>query len=123
MNIGVLLVALLPLAFVIYWVTDVLNNISNGEWRALLKQAIAFAAAFIVISLFAHSEVNLGGGEGVANVSKAFAQLPWQAVALLSLVIAAGGGSFADYLRARNPADSTVKARLAEKFVPTRQDA
>lgn len=110
-DLATLLVVLLPLAFVIYWVTDLIKDITNGNWSAVLTKVTAFVGAFLVLNLYAHSQIDLGGDKTTA-AREFLARLAWSDLMLLGLVIAAGGGSFADYLRARNSADPTVKDTL-----------
>lgn len=105
-DLSTLVAALVPLAFMVYWVTDAVKDLTNRDWTGLKTKLAAYLGAWVVVSLYAHSRLNLGG------TVAAFAALPWQATALIALAIAAGGGSFADYLRARNNADPSVKSKL-----------
>lgn len=116
MDFQTVLALLLPLSFLIYWVISVEKNITNKNWSGLLTQVSAFLASFLVITLYAHSTINLGDTASAARDS--LGNLAWPDLALLALIGAATGGSFSDYLRARNNSDGTVQPTL----VPDNQD-
>lgn len=106
MTLAALVAALVPLTFMINWLVDGLKDVTNKNWNGLITKVTAYVGAFAVISLYAHSTLDLG--KSLAFVSR----LPWQGLALASLAVAASGGTLADYLRARNPADTNVKDKL-----------
>lgn len=108
-DLSTLVAALVPLAFMIYWVTDAVKDVTNRDVNGIVTKVAAYVGAWVVVSLYAHSQVDLGGS------AAALAALPWQGTALIALAIAAGGGSFSDYLRARNAADTSVKSKLLPK--------
>lgn len=115
MDITAIAAILLPLAFVLFWLVGLFKDITNGNGNGVVTRLTAFAGAFIVVNLAAHSvafaQRSIGNG-------LTFGQLAWGDLLLVSLVIAAGGGGFSDYLRAKNPADGTVMPSLLPNTPP-----
>ena len=106
MDLSQVLAALVPLTFVIYWVVDGLKDITNRNWGSLTTKVAAFVGGFAVISLYAHSQLDVGGS--LQYISR----VPWQGLALAALVIASSGGALSDALRAFNHSDPNVKPPL-----------
>jgi hypothetical protein len=100
------LAALVPLAFIIYWVVDLCKDISNADKNGIVTKVTAWVGAFGVLSLYAHSGVNLAA-------SLAFvATLSWTGLAFLALAVAASGGVLSDGFRTFNRNDPNVKSKL-----------
>lgn len=106
MNLQQVLAALVPLTFLITWLTDTVKDVTNKNWNSLLTKAVAVAAAFSVISLYAHGSLDVGGS------LKYISTVPWQGLLLAALILAASGGTLADTLRAFNKSDASVKSTL-----------
>lgn len=106
MNLQQVLAALVPLTFVIYWLVDLSKDVTNKNWNGLVTKTLAVVAGFAVISLYAHSSLDVGGSlKYVSNV-------PWQGLLLAALIIAASGGTLSDFLRTFNASDANVKDKL-----------
>lgn len=120
MDLSTIVAVLVPLSFLIYWLIDLEKDITNKNLSGVVTKLSAYVASYVVISLYAHSSINLGAA---GDARAALANLGWQDVALLAMVGAATGGSFSDYLRARNTADTTVKPTLLPSESATNQAA
>lgn len=105
-----LIVALSP---VVYWSVDLVKDlkdaITKGEWNAGVTKLLAVLVSFGVLNLLVHSGLDFGKSNPFIS------KLAWQALLLASLVFAATGGLISDHLRARNPADTTVKSKLLKR--------
>ena len=53
------LAALVPLAFIIYWVTDLAKDITNANKNGIVTKVTAFVGAFGVLSLYALSLIHI----------------------------------------------------------------
>jgi hypothetical protein len=103
---------IIVLAPVIYWCVDLVKDlkdaVSNGKWNGACTKVLALLIAFGLANLVAHSGINIGGsGHTLENLS-------WQALLVACLFFASGSGLISDHLRAKNPADTTVKSKLLD---------
>lgn len=117
-DLASLLTLLLPLAFVVYWLVDLEKDISNfvaapsrDTFNPIFTKVSAWLAAFVVLNVVAHSAIDLGGDKS-GPLRDFLSRLGASDLALIAVVIAAGGGAFADWTRTRNNADTTVKSKL-----------
>jgi hypothetical protein len=101
MDLTTLVAAFVPLLFVLYWLMGLVKDITNQNWNGIITRVGAFIVAFGVVNLYAHSKLEFGGADVIAD-------LPWQALALAALAIAAGGGTLNDTFRTFNHSDSNV---------------
>lgn len=101
-----LIVALSP---VVYWLTDLVKDIANGDKNSALTKLSAVLVSFGLLNLLVHSGLDFGKSNAFISV------LQWQALLLASLVFAATGGLINDHLRARNVNDHAVKSKLLAK--------
>lgn len=98
-----LIIALSP---VVYWIVDLVKDLKNLDANGIVTKVAAVVVSFGLLSLLVHSGLDFG------KSSPFISQLQWQALLLASLVFAATGGLLNDHLRAKNPADNTVKSKL-----------
>ncbi len=113
MTLSELLAVLVPLAFIIYWIVGLLKDATNRNLNGVVTRVIAFVGAFIVIVLYAHSSIDLGG-----SARAAFDSLGTADQILLALAVAAGGGTLSDGFRTFNRHDTNV----APTLVPPKTD-
>lgn len=106
MNLSQVLAALVPLTFLIHWLTDMSKDVTNRDWNSLFTKWWATGVAFLVTTLYAHGSLDIGGSlKYVSNV-------PWPGLLLAALILASSGGTLADVLRTFNKSDTTVKSKL-----------
>ena len=107
-DLGEVLAAIVPLAIAINWLVGLLKGITNLDKNDIVTRVTAFVGSFIVISLYAHGSLDVGGS--LPTVSA----LPWQGLAFASLFIASTGGTLADTFKTFNRSDTSV----AKKLIP-----
>lgn len=109
MTLQAVIAVLIAFAPVVYWTVDLIKDLKHGDANGAVTKLLAVLVAFLLVSLYAHSRLDLGGS------GKFIASLPWQALLLASWVFAATGGLISDHLSARNVSDTRVKSRLLDK--------
>lgn len=118
MELSTLVAVVLPLVPVIYWIVDLSKDVTNKNINGLITKLVAIGAGYLVLYLFSESDINLGTDNVATNARDVLAVMSWQGLALLALVIASTGGTLADFLRARNGADTSVKPTLLPSAAP-----
>lgn len=108
MSLAAVVALLVTFSPTVYWSVDLFKDLKDigTDANGAVTKLLAIILSFVVLSLYAHSRLDLGGS------GKFVSGLPWQALLLGAWVFASTGGLISDQLRARNISDTSVKSRL-----------